>query len=128
MADWLQFAIAATIVAGVFFSVWHHGRGNPESTGTLARQLRSHGARIDGLQEGLKGCATRGALDLLAEQVRNLEAHAASSGEVLALERKITGMNDTLGERIAAVKDTGEDTRAGVRRIEAILMKGALDK
>ncbi len=117
MNDWLQLAIAGLIVCAVFFAVWKHGRSNPQDTGTLGRRLVK-------VEESLKSCATRGSLDLLAEQVRNLEAHAASSAEVIAIEGKI----NMLAERVAAVKDVGDQTRGGVNRIEAILMKDALKR
>lgn len=126
--DIASILVSLLIICVVLFAFWKHGRGNPESTGHLGRQMRKHGETIAALEERLQGCATRGAVDLLSEQVHNLKASAASSGEVVALESKINGLSSTLSARIDAVKDTAEDTRSGVRRIEAILMRDAISR
>ncbi|MEO7691274.1 MAG: hypothetical protein ABIS51_18465 [Sphingomonas sp.] len=116
MNEYLQLAIAAAIVIAVFWTVHRHGRGNPENTGHLGRRLRE-------VETTLKGCATRGSLDLLAEQVRNLESHAASSGEVVALEGKINGMEGTLSAKIDAVAKAADRTEAGVQRLEGYFLQ-----
>ena len=121
--DVVSIAICVVIVAGVFFSVWKHGRGNPETTGSLARQMRKYSSKIDSLEQSLEGCATRGALDLLAEQVSNLRASSASSGEVVALEMKIQGLEQTLSAKIDAVAKAADRTEAGVQRIEGYFLQ-----
>lgn len=116
MKDWLQYAIAAGILLLVFWSVHRHGRGNPENTGHLGRRLKD-------VEATLQGCATRGSLDLLAEQVRNLESHAASSGEVIELGAKINGIENTLIAKIDAVAKAADRTEAGVQRIEGYFLQ-----
>ncbi|RYY25225.1 MAG: hypothetical protein EOP62_14280 [Sphingomonadales bacterium] len=128
MSDYLQLAIAAAIVIAVFYSVHRHGRGNPEGTGALDRRMQK-------VEQTLKGCATRGSLDLLAEQVRNLEAHAASSGEVAAIEGKINlaraeiqGVRDLMSERISGVAASAKRTEEGVQRIEKFFLEAGMQR
>jgi len=126
--DMMAVAISLVIVALVFWSVHRHGRTNPESTGKLSREIKKQAAAITALETKVGACATRGALDLLAEQVRNLEAHAASSGEVIHLSAQLAGLRELMEAKLNALEDAKNETREGVRRIEAILMKGALDR
>ena len=113
------------IATAVLFAFYRHGRGNPETTGAIARRQGRIEAEIAELSSSLRGCATRGALDLLAEQVRNLEAHSASSGEVVALELKINGLSETLNAKIDGVRMAADRTEAAVSRIEGyFLQKG----
>ena len=125
MSDTLQLMIAGVIVAAVFFAVWKHGRGNPETTGHLGRKLSRQEAAIASLEAKLEGCATRGAMDLLAEQVRSLEAHSASSGEVIAVQTHLNGVANELNAKIDGVRRTADRTDAAVSRIEGyFLQKG----
>jgi len=135
MSDWLQLAIAGVIIGLVFLSVHRHGRSNPQGTGTLSRQIGKLFAEVSTLKSKLANTATKAELGILSGEVRSLEQMAASSGEVIALEGKINQLRAELEGRAAAIaqkveglKDTGDHTREGVARIEAILMKGALDR
>ncbi|MEO6217745.1 MAG: hypothetical protein ABIO86_17080 [Sphingomonas sp.] len=121
MNEYLQLAIAAAIVIAVFWTVHRHGRGNPENTGHLGRRLKD-------VEVTLQSCATRGSLDLLAEQVRNLESHAASSGEVIELGARINGIESTLVAKIDAVGKAADRTEAGVQRIEGYFLSKGINR
>lgn len=127
MNDYLQLAIGALILGGVLFSIWLHGRGNPETTGTLGRQLRSHATKLAEMEETLKGCATTAALGVLSSEVRALEASAASSGEVLALAAKLNGLSDTINAKIDGVKAAADRTEAAVARIEDYFIRRGIE-
>jgi outer membrane murein-binding lipoprotein Lpp len=123
--DIASIAFCVLIIGLVLFAFYRHGRGNPETTGAIARRQGAIEKAMAMLETSLEGCATRGALDLLAEQVRNLEAHAASSGEMNALEQKINGMDLTLNAKIDGVRHAADRTEAAVSRIEGyFLQKG----
>ncbi|PTS73813.1 hypothetical protein DBR17_17840 [Sphingomonas sp. HMWF008] len=123
MSDYLQVAIAALIVCLVLFTFLKYGRENPETTGTLSRQIQSHRTQIAALETSLEECATRGAVNLLAEQVRNLEAHGATSGEVLALEAKINALSTTVTAQLATVAHSTERTERAIARIEGYFIE-----
>ena len=118
MSDYLQVAIAGLIVCLVLFTFLKYGRENPETTGTLSRQIQSHHTQIAALETSLEECATRGAVNLLAEQVRSLEAHGATSGEVLALEAKINALATTVTAQLGSVAHSTERTERAIARIE----------
>lgn len=125
--DIISIMIGLFIVAIVLFAFWKHGRGNPETTGSLARQLRTHGLKFAEMEETLKGCATTAALGVLASEVRALEQSAASSGEVLALAAQMAGMRETLNTKIDGVKAAADRTEAAVARIEDYFIRRGID-
>jgi outer membrane murein-binding lipoprotein Lpp len=125
--DIASIAICLLIIALVLFSFFKHGRGNPETTGSLGRQLRSHATKLAEMEETLKGCATTAALGILSTEVRALEANAASSGEVLALAAKLNGLSDTINAKIDGVKAAADRTEAAVARIEDYFIRRGID-
>ncbi len=108
MNDYLQLAIAGLIVAAVLFSVWKHGRNNPESTGRIARRLTkleetvsSQGQRISGVEESVdrlrEETATRGdveAVRVAVERDRDINErtwNAVSRIQDFFIDKAISG-------------------------------------
>ncbi|AJP73157.1 hypothetical protein TS85_17195 [Sphingomonas hengshuiensis] len=119
----------------VFVTVHRHGRGNPMGTGQLSRQIGKLFAEVQRLKTSQGNAATKAELGVLAGEVRALEARAATSMEVIALEGKVNtlratleGQLNTVSAQVSDLKESSEVTRKGVEVIQNILMKGALDR
>lgn len=110
--DWY---VTAAIVVICIVAGWLAGRSNPVGTGVIIARLARGENRFAALEEKVANTATKAELGVLAGQVRSLEEHAASSGEVAALSMEVKG-----------VVASGRRTEAGIERIERILIEKAL--
>lgn len=99
MHDWLQYAIAALIVFAVFYSVHRHGRGNPESTGRLARKVTKLEETL--YQQGSKIEAVEVSVDRLATET-------ATKTDIARIEQKIDGdrnINERTWSAVSRLQD-----------------------
>jgi hypothetical protein len=135
MNDWLQIAIGALIVGLVLWVALSHGRANPTGTGKLSRQINKLFAELRRIEAKVDQAVTSAEFEEIHGELRRVEAGAAGKDLVVALEGKLNRMEerlkghaDTTQARIEAVHDLTDRTAEGVKRIEAILMKGALDR
>ncbi|PKP93179.1 MAG: hypothetical protein CVT77_06510 [Alphaproteobacteria bacterium HGW-Alphaproteobacteria-16] len=135
MNEWLQLAIALVIVALVVWTVFRRGQLNPENTGKLSRQIGKLFAELKRIETKVDQAATASDFDRMRAELKRVETAGASVAMVLALEGKLNrmeerlhGQAETTDAKIDAVHDAARHARDGVARIEAILMKGALDR
>ncbi len=135
MHDWLQIAIGLLIVGAVFWGIRANGQANPSSTGKLSRQIGKLFTELRKIEGKVDQAASAVDFENLRGELRRVETSAASTGMVLALEGKLNrmearlqGLVETTTAKIDAVHAMAKRTDEGVMRVEAILMKGALDK
>lgn len=134
--DWASVAISLAIIALVLLVHWRGQRvgiaGTQAGTGS-ARQINKLFAEVSSIKDRVEGLASRPELTLLASQLKALEQHAASSGEVYAVEGKINALRSqlegnikTLHAELQGVAKAADRTEDAVQRIEGILIKQAL--
>lgn len=135
MHDWLQIAIGLLIVGAVFWGIRANGQANPSSTGKLSRQIGKLFTELRKIENKVDQAASAADFESLSGELRRVEASAASAVVVLALEGKLNRMEErlqghaeTTAAKIDAVHAMARRTDEGIQRIEAILMKGALDR
>ena len=119
--DW-QAVLGFVILAGIAWTLWRGGSKNPVGTGSLQRQLNTLGARFGKIELKQADACSKDELEILRGELRSMQTAVASKLDVLGLE----GQFHTLEAKVGGVKDTVDDTRAGVRRIEAFLIEKGL--
>lgn len=115
--------LAFCALAALIFVGWRSNRG----TGSDRALLKDHArlkSRLSSLEESFKGCATKADVVALAGKIDALEEHAASAGDINALEGKV---NVALTE-IAAVAKAADRTEAGVQRIEGFFIQKGIER
>lgn len=118
----MQIDIATTLALVLCLSVLLLGVRARRSPGVDRALLEDHSrlkTRVTTLEEGLKGCATRADMVALSGKIDALEEHAASAGDINALEGKV----NVIGERVQGVKETVNEMRDSVKFIERVMMK-----
>lgn len=110
MNDYLQLAIAGVIVVAVFFTVWRHGRNNPESTGQLARRMRQ-------IEETCAGIDPR--IVTLEQSIERLTASTATSEDIAGLRQMIAddrAVNDRTWAAVSRIQDFFIERGIGARK------------
>lgn len=99
--DYLELLIIAVIVLGIGVAIWKGGSANPESTGTLGKQ-------VNGLSTKVTTLSTR--MGHVEQELDDLKAEAATTKD------------------IARVEALAERTFRSVDRIERMLIEKGLGK
>lgn len=127
--------VAITLLLAVIALAVMGRREQRRGAGGVDRALvKEHGKlkdRIAAVEAQVGGCATKSDFAVLNGKIDALEEHAASSGEINALEGKVNVVAERvegLRGTIQDMRDDGRETRESVKVIERLLMKGALDK
>lgn len=110
--------LALGLMAVVIFLGWRNNR-QPHSSHALIREHARLKSRLSAVEADLKGCATKSDVAALSGKIDALEEHAASSGELTALEGKI---NVALS-KIDAVEKATDRTEEGIKRIEGFFIQ-----
>ncbi len=125
--DFASIIAITLLVAVILLALLGRRQQRHGVTGVDRALVKEHGRlkdRMTAVEAQLGGCATKGDFAVLSAKIDALEEHAASSGEINALEGKI----NVIGERVEGMKEMTSDTRDSVRVIERILMNGRLDR
>jgi hypothetical protein len=109
------------LVALVFLAV-RSNKGSPQLDRALVREHAKLKNRIAKVEADLSGCATKVDIMALSGKIEALEEHAASAGDINALEGKV---NVALA-KIDAVEKSSDRTAKGVERIETFLIEKGL--
>jgi hypothetical protein len=116
--------ISAAMLLGLIVAVWRGGAANPVGTRTILDKIGGHDARLRKVETRIEDTATNAAIGVLTVQLRALEAHAASSGEVIEIQGDVKALRAT----VAAIEKAADRTEAGVQRIEALFIKRGIDQ
>lgn len=126
LSDLASIAITGLILGLAVLSAWRYGRLNPENTGRLGKEIGKLSSDFKKLEERVGGCATTAALGLLASEVRSLEAGAASSGEMLALEGKINALAEKIDATVGGLRESSDRTWEAVDRMQRFFIEEGL--
>lgn len=116
--DW---EVAVGIACILFFAwvMWRGGSSNPVGTGQLQRQLNTIGSKVGSLEAAVIACASKGELEKMSAEMKEMEKRVASSGEVFAVQEQIK----TVNARMTGIEKLVERTDAGVARIEGYFLE-----
>lgn len=124
----LELLIIAFIIGTLFYLIWHAGQKNPVGTGQISTRL----SKVEGELHGLN--AKVGDLDGL---VGDIDARAATKGDVQALDRKLgehnrkvdklTGEISALRELTAAKHADLAHTAMQVDRLYEVIVRKGMD-
>lgn len=110
--------ISIVILFALIVAVWRGGAANPVGTRAILDTLGKYDARLRNVETKSLEAASNAAVTLLAEQVKSLEAHAASSGEVIEIQGDVKLLRSTVEAKFAGLEKSTDRTEAAVQRIE----------
>lgn len=120
--SWFELAIIAFILVGIGVVIFKGGAANPESTGSLGRQLRKVQSTVGTL--GTK-------VDEIERQVVGLESSAAKTTDLKRLESDVGELRrdmSTLREAVAAQHADITHTRRQVDRLYDFIVERGMTK
>lgn len=88
MSDRIELMITLLTMGIVLYTVWRHGRSNPESTGDLARRVGQLGKKLDAHVELSKARDAR--VEQLAEQISEMSDGMVRASDLAALRAEIS--------------------------------------
>lgn len=117
--SWLELAIIAFIMIGIGVAIFKGGAANPESTGSLGRQLRKVEGKVGGLAVKV---------DEIERQVIGLEGSTAKTVDLRRMEHDVGELKHevaTLREAVASQHaDIGHIRRQVDRLYDFIVERG----
>ncbi|MCW3835986.1 hypothetical protein ACFQ1E_08040 [Sphingomonas canadensis] len=135
MSDWLQLMVAGVIVGMVVFAILRSGQRNPESTGSLSRQINKLFAEVRGIKTEIESKASSADVAELRVELKRVEKEGASAaaltgleGRLLAMEERIRGQGETLQAKIDGIAAATHRTEQMMQRMDHILMQKALSE
>ncbi len=120
--SWLELAIIGFIIAGIAVAIFKGGAANPETTGSLGRQVRDVKTKV--------GILT-GKVDEIERQVVGLESSSAKSFDLQRMECDVAELKREVGnlrESVAAQHADIEHTRRQVDRLYDFIVERGMSK
>jgi len=120
--SWLELAIIGFIIAGIAAAIFKGGAANPESTGSLGRELRQVKNKVGALDVKV---------DQIEQQVAGLEGSSAKTLDLRRIEADVAELKrevGTLRETVAAQHADIEHTRRQVDRLYDFIVERGMSK
>lgn len=115
--------VALCLIVAVLLLGWR-GRQSPGGDRALLEDHSRLKSRVISLEESFKGCATKSDMAVLSAKMDALEEHAASAGDINALEGKV----NTVMAKVEAVEKAADRTEQGVQRIENFFIQKGMER
>lgn len=120
--NWFELAIIAFISIGIAVAIFRGGAANPESTGSLGRQLRALQTEVGKLTSGL--AAVKKDVSGMESRVAEIDRRAATVDDIRRLENRV----DEIAEAASARAATLEHVRGQVDRLYDFIVKRGMEK
>lgn len=120
--SWLELAIIGFIIAGIAVTIFKGGAANPETTGSLGKQVREVKSNVRILT---------GKVDEIERQVVGLENSSAKSFDLQRMEKDVGDLKREVGnlrESVAAQHADIEHTRRQVDRLYDFIVERGMSK
>lgn len=120
--SWLELAIIGFIIAGIAVAIFKGGAANPESTGSLGRELRQVKNKVGALDVKV---------DQIEQQVAGLEGSSAKTVDLKRLETDLAELRKEVGalrETVAGQHADIEHTRRQVDRLYDFIVERGMSK
>jgi len=115
--------LAFVMLAALIIVAWRSGK-SPETGRAMLKEHARLKSRLTSVEEALKGCATRSDVAALSGKIDALEEHAASAGDINALEGKI----NVCLTKIDAVEKAADRTESSVEWLKNYFIQRGIEK
>lgn len=120
--NWFELAIIVFICIGIGVAIFRGGAANPESTGSLGRQISSLKTEVGKLTSGQAGMKRD--MSGMEGRVAEIERRGATVEDIRGLESRV----DTLAETSAAGNATLGHVKEQVDRLYDFIVKRGMEK
>ncbi len=110
--------ISIVVLLALIVAIWRGGAANPVGTRTILDQISRHDQRLQKVEMRIEDTATTAAIGVLTTQLRALEQHTASSGEVIEIQGDVKALRQTVDARLDGLEKASDRTYDTVRRLE----------